>query len=153
MSAMATTIRVPVRTWQQKAILASMVVHQLRSLYEEKERFICGDIYDHLMDETATDRLIDSYVGEGTEIVAAERLLFDIRAVVPGPDAALGIPEGYNLAARLEATIDDLCELDVDSLLPHVEHPSRREMAAATIVAIDLRDELSGKPVEIGGAA
>lgn len=35
-------------------------------------------------------------------------------------------------------------DLDVDELRPHVEHPSRREMAEATIVAIDLFEEIKG---------
>jgi hypothetical protein len=142
----ATTIRVPVRTWQEKAILAAAIGAPLRYIETNHDAFELGETYVHLLAEVATDGLIDEYfhkLPEGSvDVRAIEHALRSLRAMAPGPDAVLEIPADLGLLKMLDEQIADLVSLDVEGLMPHVEHPDRRTMAEATLVAIDLRDEL-----------
>lgn len=141
MAATATTIRVPVRTWLEKAILASTIAGPLTGLWEGFNAD-AGFYHDHLMGPSATDQIIDGYFGRRPEILVIERALRDLRAITPGPDAVLEVSPEVGLVGHLDNEIEHLVSCDVDELL--VEHPSRREIAEALIVAIDLRDEIAG---------
>ncbi len=141
MSATATIIRVPVRTWQEKAILAAAIGDGLSGAWERFDGH-AGSNFDHLVDSSATDTLIDDYFGRRPEILMAEEILRALRRITPGPGSTIDIPLEARLLKRLDSEISDMAEMDIDSIL--VPHPSRREMAEALIVAIDLRDELAG---------
>jgi hypothetical protein len=137
----ATATRVPVRTWQEKALVASAICNPLNGLWEGFDGH-AGFVHDHLLDRNASDRLIDSYFARRPEIVLIEGLLRTLRDVEPGPDAALTIPGEFDIVKALSDEIDHMTETDVNELV--VDHPSRRAVAEAIIVAIDLLDELVG---------
>jgi hypothetical protein len=139
-TATSTPIRVPVRTWQEKAILASAISSPLADLWEGFDGHV-GFSYDHLLNTDATDHLIDEYFNQRPEITIIENLLRSLRAITPGPDVVLEVPAEFGLLKGLDEEIKDMSS-DVSELLPHVERPGQREMAAATVVAIDLLDDL-----------
>jgi hypothetical protein len=103
-----------------------------------------GDLSKELVDDAATDRLIDNYMDEVEPIAEIERLLAALRSISPGPDAVLDVPTGFGLLPKLDRQIEYLVEYDVKQLLPHVEHPPQRAIAEATVMAIDLRAEIAG---------
>lgn len=139
----ARSMRVPVRTWRERAILAAAIGTPLYGLWEQLDGEL-GSASDHLLDEGATDGLIDSYFERRPGILVIEQLLKALRTIVPGPDAVLEVPAGYDVCKALAEEVSDMASYDVEALLPHVKHPSRREMAEATIVAIDLLAEITG---------
>jgi hypothetical protein len=141
-TATETTIRVPVRTWKEKAILASVLSRPLAGLREGFNGYV-GGVHEHLSASTATDELIDGYFAGRPEIESIEAALRSLRQIAPGPDATLEVPASLSLLEVLDDEIQHLVTTDVEELLKG-PYPSRRELAAATIVAIDLRDELAG---------
>ena len=59
-TATETSIRVPVRTWQEKAIVVSVLCSPLAGLWEGFDGYV-GGVHDHLYASTSTDELIDTY--------------------------------------------------------------------------------------------
>jgi hypothetical protein len=145
-AATATAIRVPVRTWREKAILASTIGEPLAGHYEQlgASNFGLPCVERLLHDDQAVDCAIDAYTENEcrTSIASIERLLEALRDVAPGPDATLELPDGFQLLANLEELIDELANCNVRDML--VEVPTQRDIAEATVLAIDLRDELAG---------
>jgi hypothetical protein len=151
-TATSTAIRVPVRTWQEKAILAAAISSPLAGMWEGFDGHV-GFCHDQLLNKDATDRLIDRYFGERPEITIIENLLRSLRAITLGPDAVLEVPTEFGLLEGLDDEIKDMSSLDVSELLPHVDHPDQREMAAATIVAIDYQQTIAALYDRDGGEA
>jgi len=140
----ATMIRVPVRTWQVKAILAAMIGAPLSGLYDERSGTYLAGAAEQLRDSSTTDALIDAYAEERAPIAAIEELLFALRSLTPGPEAVLEVPSEYGLLEKLDGVIDELAGEKVSGYNPHVQVANQRQVAEATIIAIDLRDELVG---------
>jgi hypothetical protein len=132
-----TTMRVPVRTWQEKAILAAAISNGHGGRYEEFDGHI-GWATDLLDGGGAVDNAIDAFEERRAEIADRERLLSSLRRIAPRHDAALEVPADLPLLAMLNATIGELVEADARS-----EQINQRQIAEATITAIDLRDELA----------
>jgi hypothetical protein len=157
-TATETSTRVPVRTWQEKAILCSAIAARLTGLHEAHDWLGSSEVRTELVDEAATDRRIDAYMDSVAPIVAIEQALAALRATTPGPDASIEVPAimsdtsystdeppgQFGLLENLNEVIEYLVECDVEKFLPHVDHPPQRAIAEATVVAIDLRDELAG---------
>lgn len=101
-TATKTSLRVPVRGWREKAILASAIGSTLGRLREQVD-LDTGFCEAHLLNEHATNRLIDEYFGRDNAntalIVLNDALLRELRSIEPGADAALVIPAGYHLEA------------------------------------------------------
>lgn len=137
----AMTIRVPVRTWREKAILAAAIASPLGGLWEAFDAHI-GFSHDHLMRPDRTNQIIDDYFARRPEIVCIEAVLRHLRAITPGPEMILEVPVEVDVLKQLDAEIQHLASTDVDELLG--DHPSRREAAKALIEAIDLRAAVGG---------
>jgi hypothetical protein len=135
-------MQVPVRTWREKAILASVLCNPLSSLWDGFDGYV-GGVHAQLYASSSTDDIIDEYFGRRPQVDAIESLLRSLRGIAPGPDATLEVPPGFPLLEKLDEEIRDLVSTDVDELLKG-PYPSRREIAEASIVAIDLREELGG---------
>lgn len=139
-TATETTTRVPVRTWQQKAILASALCSHLAGLWEGFNGYIGGP-HEQFYASTSSDDLIDVYFNRRPEIESIEAVLRSLRQVTPGPGVTVEVPTSFPLLEELDNAIQHLVTTDVEKLLKG-PYPSRRQIAEATIVAIDLRDEL-----------
>jgi hypothetical protein len=145
-----TMMRVPVRTWQEKAILCSVIGGPLLGLHESQGIYL-GNVAEQLYDETSTDQLIDAYLESRAPITVIEQLLATLRQITPAPDAALAVPAEFGLLERLDEEIQELAGLNVSEFLPHVKHADQRQVAEATVIAIDLRETVAANG-EAGGA-
>jgi hypothetical protein len=136
-AAVAATIRVPVRTWREKAIITAALGSGLPAL--EGIELKVGWVENLLIGEGEADSQIDvaheawRYVGE---ILDALRTL---RTIQPGPDAYIDAPA--NFRESLTDQIDYMGDADSDTLGVDI---GKRDWAEALAIAIDLRDEMAG---------
>lgn len=138
----ATTLRVPVRTWREKAILAASISSKLPSI-EGIESPVSWVDELLLGGEGETDRQIDAACGAWRYVEETLATLRALRSIEPGADAGLEV--SAVILEWLSDQIDYMAETDSDSMTN--EHISRREWANTLIIAIDLRDELVGGEV------
>jgi hypothetical protein len=141
MPATATDIRVPVRTWQEKAVLATAIGAPLYSLTDSNDHVGGGN--EFLAGPEAANILIDAYRDRRAEIRSTEALLYALRDIEPGPDSVLVVPGEYGVVEALSRAIEELVETDISRLYAHAQMTSQRQIAEATVVAIDLRDGVS----------
>lgn len=144
-TATATTTKVPVRDWREKAILAAIISKPLPHHYERLASAYALELpnIEYLLhDDRAVDVAIDAYTDARAPIVAIETLLAALRDVTPGPEATLELPDGdVQLLHNLDELIDEFADCNVVDLAGAV---SQRAIAEATVLTIDLRDELVG---------
>jgi hypothetical protein len=139
-TATAATIRVPVRTWQEKAILAYVLAYPLYDLYETRSHDIrLGEVEQHLEDEGASQRLLNGYHDQVEPIKVIESYLSSLEALVPGPDAVLELSSRVPVLQGLDDAIESLVS---EPRADGVRRKLRGKLERA-IVASDLRDELA----------
>jgi hypothetical protein len=139
-TATETTIRVPVRTWQEKAILAYVLAYPLYNLYETCAHNIrLGEAEQHLEDEGASQRLLNGYHGHVEPIKVIESHLSTLEELVPGPDTVLELSRRVPVLEGLDDAIE--------SLVSNTRADGVRGKLEGAIVAINLRDELVGGDV------
>lgn len=136
MTATATALRVPVRTWQAKAILTAAIGEG----FGLDPGPSVGFVESFLLDERDANDAIDRFRSEREEDVKAEAVLFALRDLEPGPTATLNVPSDFDVGRRLAEIVDTLLAMKP----PPSGRPSQREIAEAVIVAVDLRDEILG---------
>lgn len=137
-SATETTIRVPVRTWQEKAILAAALTGGMPRVEGIETK--AGFIEDLLLSSPCLDRLLDLHFAAWAHAEELQNALRDLRAIEPGPHAWLDVAPGVDIQRYLDEQVVYMGDTNVDELL--CEHPSKRDWAEATVTAIDLLDEL-----------
>jgi hypothetical protein len=140
MTATDTTLRVPVRTWREKALLAAAIAGRMPRLEGIDTK--AGFIEELLLSESHADRLLDEHFEAWAYVEALQSVLRALRGIEPGPDAYLEVPSGIDIQRYLGEQVDYIGETNVDEM--RGEHPSKREWAEALIAGVDLRDGLAG---------
>lgn len=139
-------MKLPIRTWQEKALVASMLASSVPGHHESLQAAFYLTDNEALLSPDATDRALLTYRWERRQLGELETLLFALR-VEPGPQARLELPPAFDVRMGLpDELIRDVARLaGGEELLPHVEQPPQATMVDALALAVRLRDGLGGQ--------
>jgi hypothetical protein len=126
-TAIKTTICVPVRTWQQKAILTAAIAGGMPR--NEGVPTSAGLIEELLLSDLRADECLDAHFEAWAHVERLQSALRALRAIKPGPGAWLEVAPELDVAACVGEQVDFMVETDVDQL--RCKHPSKRDWAVA----------------------